>query len=132
MLLELANVTQPPGEPPRRWFHSDTLDLIVWCDELGAAVGFQLCYHRDASPFAITWWPGRGFSHNSIDEGDRIGGRHKAIPILVPASDVFPARRVIEQFVLESAEVPLAFRDYVLGLLSQHPDYGRAAGGICV
>src|SRR4029453_10152222 len=32
-LIEFPNVSQIPGEPRRRWFTSENLGLVVWCDE---------------------------------------------------------------------------------------------------
>ena len=43
-LREIVDVRQVPGEPKRRWFSSDDIDLIVWLDDSGAPVSFQLCY----------------------------------------------------------------------------------------
>jgi len=46
MLTESANVRQFKGEPRRRWFQSQTEDLIVWYADDGSILGFQLCYDR--------------------------------------------------------------------------------------
>ena len=53
-LTEIPEVRQIPDEPRRRWFRSDDLDLIVWCDESGAPTSFQLCYDKPRSEHALT------------------------------------------------------------------------------
>ena len=122
MLLEMSNVSQSAGEPPRRWFVSDDLDLLVWCDDSGRPSGFQLCYDKGPSQRALTWQRDRGFSHKAVDEGDRVGGKYKAIPILT-TDGPFPANRVAERFAHESAELPPEFAAFVKMKLQQHPDY---------
>jgi hypothetical protein len=112
-LIEISNVSQPPGGPWRRWFVSNDLDLVVWCDESGRPNGFQLCYDKGTSERALSWQPDRGFSHTAVDDGDRGGGKHKAIPILVGHEGLFPARRVADRFAAESAELPAEFADFV-------------------
>ena len=54
MLAEVEHVRQRAGEPRRRWFASDDLDLIVWLDEADRFVGFQLCYDKGRSERALT------------------------------------------------------------------------------
>ncbi len=89
MLREIQNVRQVAGERPRRWFTSSTTDLIIWCDDVGAPVGFQLCYDKDRSERALTWLPETGFSHMLVDDGEHSSTRkHKSTPILVGDDDV--------------------------------------------
>lgn len=61
LLEEVSRVPQHPGEHRRRWFASDTLDLIVWSDASGKLIGFQLCYDKDRDERAVMWnverWP---------------------------------------------------------------------------
>jgi len=123
-LIEFSNVSQPAGEPRRRWFVSDDLDLVVWCDESGRPIGFQLCY--DSPERALTWQPDRGFSHMAVDLGERGGGRYKGIPILV-ADGPFPANSVADRFADESAGLPAELADFVNMKLRQHPNYVHEA-----
>src|SRR5579859_2469289 len=91
-LIEFENVRQVLGEPRRRWFTSDDVDLVVWCDESGRATGFQLCYDKAHSECALTWKPDFGFSHRAIDDGECFrGGKHKGTPILSAAVPVSAA-----------------------------------------
>jgi hypothetical protein len=124
-LTEIPGVSQPPGEPRRRWFVSADLDLVVWLDESDQPTGFQLCYDRGGLERAVTWQSGVGFSHRAVDEGDRRGGKFKATPILVPDGP-FPANRVAVQFADQSVGLPRELADFVGGKLRQHPDHGAS------
>ena len=127
-LVEISNVRQSASEPRRRWFVSDDLDLVVWCDESGGPNGFQLCYDKGRAERALTWEPVGGFSHMLVDDGDGVGGKYKAIPILVTdASGLFPANRVAHCFVCESADLPPEIADFVNMKLRQHPEYVHEA-----
>ena len=59
-VLEVRQIHE--DEPRRRWFRSDDLDLIVWCDEAGMPRGFQLCYDKPRSKHTLTWLPSSGSS----------------------------------------------------------------------
>jgi hypothetical protein len=119
VLIEFQNVSQVPGEPRRRWFTSDDVDLVVWCDESGRATAFQLCYDKARSECALTWKPDRGFSHRAVDDGECFrGGRYKATPILgadVPVS----ATLIRESFALVSAGLPVEFANFVSNKLRE-------------
>jgi hypothetical protein len=121
-LIEIANVRQPVGEPGRRWFGSDELELVVWCDAAGRPSGFQLCYDKGGAERALTWRAESGFSHQLVDDGDREGGKYKAIPILV-ADGSCPANRVADLFARASLELPAEIADFVSLKLRRHPDY---------
>ena len=111
-LIEFANVRQIPGEPRRRWFTCEDLELVVWCDESGGPIGFQLCYNNGGSEYALTWNPDRGFSHKIVDDGEQRPGKHKATPILVagaPAS----ATSIRERFTQVSAALPAKIAEFV-------------------
>ena len=111
-LIEFANVRQIPGEPRRRWFTCEDLELVVWCDESDGPVGFQLCYKNGGSEYALTWDPDRGFSHKIIDDGERRPGKHKATPILVAAAPG-SARLIHERFAQVSAGLPAKIAEFV-------------------
>src|SRR5712671_7091134 len=83
-LVEIIHVRQVPGDPRRRWFSSDDMDLIVWYDDSDALIGFQLCYDKLRSERALRWEPEVGYRHTAIDNGEsNISPRYKATPILV-------------------------------------------------
>ena len=126
-LVEILSVNQASGEPRRRWFTSEELDLIVWCDEVGDPAAFQLCYDKERSERALTWSPDHGFTHRVVDDGERVGGKHKAIPILVADVLPFAANRVTRQFAAASGQVPPEVAKFVKLKLQEHPDYVHEA-----
>ncbi|HQL10597.1 MAG TPA: hypothetical protein PLE35_13410, partial [Lentisphaeria bacterium] len=63
MLREIRKTRQHPGEPRRRWFHSQEQDLYVWQTENGEITAFQLCYDKPHDEHALYWRLDRGFSH---------------------------------------------------------------------
>ncbi len=123
-LTEISAVRQIRGEPRRRWFRTDDLDLIVWCGEAGAPTSFQLCYDKLRSERALTWTPERGFLHTAVDDGEDVGVGYKETPILV-AGGRFDANRVVERFATASADLPREIVEFVGSKLKQHPDYVR-------
>ena len=116
-------VRQASGEPRRRWFASNDLDLIVWCDDSGSPIGFQLCYDKLRSEHALTWKPELGFVHTAVDDGeDKVGLRYKSTPILV-ADGRFDANGVSDLFCASSGRLPPDIVKFVTTKLRQHPNY---------
>ncbi len=111
MLMEIPNVRQVEGDPKRRWFRSNQLDLIVWYSESGGIIGFQLCYNRGPEERALTWFEKKGFSHNRVDDGESKN-RHKMTPILV-RDGVLDKEGLLKSFDAESAGVDTAVADIV-------------------
>jgi hypothetical protein len=125
-LIEFANVRQIPGEPRRRWFTCEDLELVVWCDESGGPIGFQLCYNNGGSEYALTCSPDCGFSHKIVDDGEQGPGKHKATPILVadaPAS----ASLISERFAQVSAGLPVQIAEFVGKKLREGAEYVTGA-----
>lgn len=119
MLKELNNVRQVGGEPRRRWFGSDTMDLIVWYDPADTPVGFQFCYDKGNAEKALTWRRESGFSHTGVDDGE--GGsrlNYKATPILV-SNGRFDRRRVLQLLQSDGAEVPPEVREFVSSTIAR-------------
>ena len=121
MLREQENVSQHEGEPLRRWFYSKEMDLVVWVDEAGEPAGFQLSY--EVSPLErkiLTWIKARGYSHESLDEGEGRPFRYKMAPIAVP-DGVFNQEEVLERFQAESKEIDNHVREFVARKLREYP-----------
>ena len=115
MLLEVTDLRQIPGDPRRRWFNSEHLDLFIWYDPQDQPIGFQLCYGKPEHERALTWWSPELFSHMRV----KAEGRYPA-PILVP-DGVFDAPRVAEIFEKESRDLPRALVEMVQERLLQYP-----------
>lgn len=94
MLREIRNVRQIPGELKRRWFTSDTMDLIVWVDESDGPTQLQLCYDKGLhrAERALTWKHKTGYTHTAVDDGEAGHGRYKSTPILIADGSFNPAR----------------------------------------
>ena len=117
-LVELLRVRQRAGEPRRRWFHTGSLDLIVWYDESDAIIGFQFCYDKPRSEHALTWSADSGYSHMAIDDGE-MSGRAKT-PILVPNGCV-DRDRIRDLFSSASGRLPVEICQFVSDRLATIP-----------
>jgi hypothetical protein len=111
-LREIKDCRQVRGELPRRWFSADHLDLIVWCDQSGAPVGFQFCYQDRRTERALTWKPESGFQHATVDDGESSRGIYPRTPILNPDGPInFP--RLQKLFAQVGAELPADIAEFV-------------------
>ena len=79
MLREIGYIKQIHGQPFRRWFNDDLIDLFVWEEEGGRITGFQLCFDKDTDERALTYSEADGYSlHNvhteesSLDMGSPV------------------------------------------------------------
>ena len=122
LLTEILKVRQIPNEPQRRWFRSDDLELIVWCNESGAPMGFQLSYDKPHSEHVLMWTAELGFLHTAVDNGEGLGVKYKETPILV-AGGHFDVNRLSDRFAGASALLPRVVAEFVGGKLRQHPNY---------
>jgi hypothetical protein len=81
-LREIPHVRQISGEPRRRWFISEFLDLMVWVNGANRPVKFQFCHRSGVSEHAFTWHIKKGWDYATVDSGDTGGVGIKAAPIL--------------------------------------------------
>ena len=105
MFTEFKGVRQIPGEPRRRWFGADALELIVWYGKGEEITGFQLCYKDGIKSKALTWDKSSRFLFSGIDDGDIRFGKHKQSPVLV-ADGQFQKDQVIAHFSRECPSLP--------------------------
>lgn len=96
---------------------SSTMDLIVWQESEGKAIGFQLCYDKDLYEKAITWTDGNKSVHAAIDSGEGSGMKHNESPILV-ADGAPDYSYIAESFLINSGKLPLEVIDLVMRILS--------------
>jgi hypothetical protein len=119
-LYEIRNVQQVRGEPTRRWFCADEMDLIVWFDEDDKPVSFQLAYDRHRRiERVIRWNPARGYSHHRVDEQRRPSA---GSALLLPDGS-FDATKVRARFLALSPAMPWAVTQYVADRLLAHPEH---------
>jgi hypothetical protein len=117
MLRELTSDTHPDKDV-RRWFSDGAMDLIVWT-ETGKIKYFQLCYDKRGTERAVTWFRGRGFIHERIDDGEKDPEKNQT-PILVP-DVICPVANVTDSFLKRSAGIDEAVRSFVLKNLMTLP-----------
>jgi len=121
MLREVLRTQQKPDEPRRRWFFSHEMDLLMWFDDGGSPVGFQLSYGKYHDEHALRWKAGQGFSHHRVDDGES-SSFSRATPILV-ANGAFHAHKVLARFRDLSVDMPPELADFVGRKLTEHPQY---------
>ena len=105
-MREIPAVRQIPGEPRRRWFKSDSMDLILWFTESGGFFGFQLTYDIPLAERVLTWTTDGGYMHTGVDDGEGKYLGFKAAPVLI-ADGVFDCARVLNLFRSAGGEMPL-------------------------
>ena len=121
MLREIRNVRQVPGELRRRWFTSDTMDLIVWVDDDNDPAQLQLCYdkgHRRLER-ALTWKRGAGYTHTAVDDGEIGAGHYKSTPILVTDGG-FDSERVAQLLARDGAHLSADIIDFVTARINEY------------
>ena len=55
LLRELSGVQQIKGEPMRRWFYDHEIDLVIWQDDAGEIISFQLAYDKTLNEHSLFW-----------------------------------------------------------------------------
>lgn len=128
MLREIASIRQLEGEPHRRWFEDRDFDLIVWHDDSGIIIGFELCYDKRTVPYAVRWEAPAHFRHYRMDEGESRPGKPKASPVL-EFTDGFMPDRIATQFQLESRQLDRKIAELVCARLFQFPARGEKWAG---
>ena len=118
MFRAIIGVKQIPGEPFRRWFSCESMDLFVWTNENDTIVSYQLSYDKPHPEKALSWSVERGFSHDDVDDGSRPG-RHPGSPILV-ADGEFAARRVLALFQDNAGPLENDLREFIVSGISRH------------
>ena len=110
MLKEQRN-RQPNDELKRRWFSDDFFDLIVWEDEQGEIVQFELCYDVNRNEQSFCWSKDNGHDHHKVDDGE-IFGRHKMSPIFV-ADGLFDSKPVKDKFLEASTSIDPKVAEFI-------------------
>ena len=119
MFRETPNVRQIKGDPKRRWFTDDDLELIVWFGKENRIIGFQLCYEIERQPKALTSQETDSFFHNGIDDGEQWPGGHKSTPILVP-DGIFDKENAGKRFARSSQSLPAEIAEFVTRKIAEY------------
>lgn len=122
MLIERKHASQSSDAHRRRWFANDELDLILWLDERGDALGFQLCYDKLTGEKALTWHNDEGYTHLGVDDGEGRPGAYKSSPTLCKELPM-DADRVSRIFRRNAKNLGIELQQFVL----QHIDVADTA-----
>ena len=120
LLLEIKEVRQPSGEPRRRWFRSESEDLIVWYAADDSLLGFQLCYDRNRAERALTWTKEGGYSHLKVDDGETEPLIMKRAPILEP-DGLFEPTTILDRFNTAATALPEDVKRFVAEKIREYP-----------
>jgi len=111
MITEIFGVSQNPGEDKRRWFTDDYWDIYVWQKSDGSISGIQVCYDKINKERVLSWFMGKGYSHNKIDDGEITGG-FKRSPVVVK-DGLFNKNFIGEKFFNDSKNIDNNLRDFI-------------------
>jgi len=114
------------GEPWRRWFRSDSLDLIVWFSwwGWGPPIGFQIAYDKAAREGTLTWTRERGFEHRrerdvKREEPDGLLRYYEKAKLGQVIDEHVNVERLTLQFERVAPGLPPKFAALVMGKLSE-------------
>ena len=116
MLEEDKHIQQHPGEPPRRWFSDEEIDLIVWTGEVGFT-GFQLCYNKQEDEHALAWNRDRGYQHFRVDMGEP--GSLKNLSPMMAEDGLIDIADLVLDFNNRAQRIDPAVRQFVLEKLAE-------------
>lgn len=116
MLTEIPRTHQRPGEPHRRWFTSESMDLMLWLDEAGGLLAFQFSHGKPAEEKALSWSREQGLSSQRVEDGSLTLPGHKGSPLLL-AEPVTDTRAAANAFANASAQIPAPYATQILQLL---------------
>lgn len=122
MLKEVAHTKQHPGEPPRRWFTSETMDLVLWLHTDGSLAAFQFCYDKPLTEKALSWSPLQGLCSMRVDDGSQQLPGHKTTPLL--QNDSTPdIKAALAAFREASQDIPSPYADAIIRQLDCQTDH---------
>lgn len=120
MLKEIVPTRQIPGEPARRWYMDEEMDLIVWFSGSDELLGFQLSYRVGRDERALTWYEGRGYSYDRVDDGEGRPGRYKMTPVLI-ADGGWEPDFLLGVFLEKARQLPPGIVEFVRGKILAQP-----------
>jgi len=118
MLKEVVPTRQIPDEPRRTWFIDEDMDLITWYGADERLIGFQLCDNKGVEEHALTWFLGKGYTYERVDDGEGHPGHPKMTPVLLP-DGVPDIDALLRHFRSKSEQVPAIIREFVQAKLRE-------------
>src|SRR6218665_2484573 len=116
MLTEVKRTYQRPHEAARRWFTSETMDLMLWLDGDGRLLAFQFSHGKPQQEQALSWSRQHGLSAQKVDDGSSEGLRHKGSPLLL-GSNSLDIGTAIRAFSSANQEIPAVYAGQILQIL---------------
>jgi hypothetical protein len=111
MLREIRNITQIPGQGPRRWFNDENLDLFVWYDAGGRIFGFQLCFDKDTRvELALTFTEDAGYTLDLVASEATVCDMGS--PVLIGGGE-FSCQQLIDQLDERGASLERSLYEYL-------------------
>ena len=117
MLTEIKKIKQVTGEPVKRWFHSEQMDLFVWYDN-NQFISFQLCYDKEKDEKAISWHKDKSLQHQKVDDGENHPGHYKATPILLQNESI-DLNIIVDEFKKHSLNLIDEIKGFVLNKIEE-------------
>ena len=118
MLREIIPVSQKSGEPKRRWFCCEIMDLFIWLNDQDEVVSYQLSYDKPHAEKALTWQQGQGFAHVSVDDGSRPG-KYPASPLLSPEAN-FNAKKLLSLFKSNAGDMDSTIATFIVSSIENY------------
>lgn len=111
MLTEIKKVKQLDGEPKRRWFASEQMDLFIWVSESGDILNYQLTYDKPYAEKALLWVANTGFSHACVDDGSETG-KYPKTPLL-NSTENFDIAHIMNLFKQHAAALDPEIKQFI-------------------
>ena len=112
-------VKQISGEPHKRWFEDNYFDLLVWENESGQIVEFQLYYDKLHYQRSLIWNEQTGYLHSKVDDGETQPGKYKSTPILID-DGVFDFVTIAEKFTNNSRDIDPKVSNFVINKIKNY------------
>lgn len=117
MLQEIRDIRQIEGEPQRRWFSDNILDLYVWYEGDDHIIQFQICYDKGPEEQALTWKRDEGLLHHTVDDGEGGIYRMKSTPVIMEETD-YDAGRIADLIKQHGGKLEHDLYEFILAHLT--------------
>lgn len=118
-LVELKITPDSKTNAPRKWFASDTLDIVVWLTPDEKFKGFQLTLEEPNSKQIVTYTIGGKVRHNSLGEDttDELSNRAAAVGEESPCD----CKKLAAVFLKQAQEIETTVQQWIFKILdSKH------------
>jgi hypothetical protein len=121
MLSEVAKTKQVDGEPVKRWFTSDNMDLFVWLDDENNILNYQLTYDKERNEKALTWDKTEGFKHLVVENSER-SCKYPQSPLL-KVGGTLDLQKLLTHFDAYSQTLYSEIKSFIISRIKYNPLY---------